>query len=246
MLSARTSSIALLLLVILCWPALSLGQPAVPAKSDGPPKQASDSGNLPDNLTLISGLKQLLDISSTKAIAQLGKHDGFLGNEAIRILLPPRLQAIGKSMRMIGRGDEVDELEIAMNRAAEDATAQAKPVFVAALKNLVVKDPKLVLNGGDTAATDYFRHSSSSDLIAAFTPIAHRSMERAGVIKQYKHVLKNDPGGSAIANEFDLDQYVVERTLDGIFNVMASEEGNIRQNPGAQNSDLIKEIFSAK
>ncbi len=200
----------------------------------------------PDNATVIAALRQALEISSTKAIEQTGKHDGFLQNEAIRILLPPRLQPIGKSMRMLGRGDEVDELEIGMNRAAEDAVPQTKPIFLAALKNLVWKDPGLIVNGGNTAATEYFRRSSSADLSAALTPIIHRSLEHHGVIKQYKHVLKSDPGGNAIASEFDLDQYVVDQTLQGIFEVMASEEINIRSDPAAQNSDLLKQVFGGK
>jgi Protein of unknown function (DUF4197) len=222
---------------------LSLAQSDRSSKSDTTQKQRETSD--PDDTTVISGLKQALEISSTKAIAQAGKHDGFLQNEAIRILLPPKLQAIGKSMRMLGRGDEVDELEIGMNRAAEDATPQAKPIFLATLKNLVFRDPQLVLTGGDTAATEYFRRLSSADLEAAFTPIVHHSLERLGVIKQYKHVLKNDPGGNAIASEFDLDKYVVEQTLDGIFDVMAVEEGNIRRDPSAQSTDLLKQVFGA-
>jgi hypothetical protein len=200
----------------------------------------------PNNATVISALREALEISSTKAIEQTGKHDGFLQNEAIRILLPPKLQPIGKSMRMLGRGEEVDELEIGMNHAAEDATSQAKTIFLAALKNLVWKDPNLILNGGNSAATEYFRRSSAADLSAAFTPILHHSLERHGVIKQYKRVLNSDPGGNAIANEFDLDKYVVDQTLEGIFSVMAAEESNIRSDPSAQNSDLLKQVFGGK
>jgi hypothetical protein len=222
---------------------LSLAQGDRSSKTDATQRQSE--APYPGDTTVISGLKQALEISSTKAIAQTGKHDGFLQNEAIRILLPPKLQAIGKSMRMLGRGEEVDELEIGMNRAAEDATPQARPIFLAALKNLAFRDPQLVLTGGDTAATEYFRRSNSADLEAAFTPIVHHSMERLGVIKQYKHVLKSDPGGNAIASEFDLDKYVTEQTLDGIFDVIAAEEGNIRREPSAQSTDLLKEVFGA-
>jgi Protein of unknown function (DUF4197) len=238
-----TRLLLLLALSVSCGAVLSFAQSDAPSKSDNTQKQQAASGT--DDAVLISGLKQALEISSTKAISQTGKRDGFLENEAIRILLPPRLQAIGKSMRMLGRGDEVDELEIAMNRAAEEATPQARPIFSAALKNAVFKDPRLIVDGTDSAATDYFRRSSSSDLTAAFTPIVHRTMEHLGVTKQYKRVLKSDPGGNAIANEFDLDQYVVEQTLDGIFNVMASEESMIRREPSAQNSELLKEVFGA-
>jgi len=241
MLTTRNCPRALFLILMLA-PAWSFAQSTAKAKSNEGAKQSSDPGDA----TMVSALRAVLEISSTKAIAQTGKHDGFLQNEAIRILLPPRLQSIGKSMRMIGRGDEVDELEIGMNRAAEGATPQAKPIFLAALKNVVWKDPALLVTGGNTAATEYFRRSSSADLSAAFTPIVHHSLERLGVIKQYKRVLKTDPGGDAIANEFDLDAYVVDQTLEGIFDVMASEESNIRNDPSAQNSDLIKQVFGGK
>ncbi len=199
-----------------------------------------------DDAAIASGLKEALEISTTKAIALAGKRDGFLENESIRILLPPELQAIGKSMRLLEMGDQVDELEIGMNRAAEQATPQAKPIFLAALKNLSFKDPRLVLNGGDTAASEYFRRISSADLSAAFTPIVHRSLERMGVIKQYHRVLKNDPGGNALASKFDLDNYVVEKTIDAIFYMLAAEETNIRRDPTAQTSPLLKDVFGSK
>lgn len=244
MFSTRSFARALLLIALLdasC--AISnFAQTTSAAKSNPNASPHSDA----DNAMLISALRQALEISSTKAIEQTGKHDGFLENEAIRILLPPRLQSIGKSMRLIGMGDQVDELEIGMNRAAEDATPQAKPIFFAALKNLVFKDPRLILTSGDAAATEYFRRSSSADLSAAFTPILHRYLERHAVIKQYKRVLNSDPGGNAVANEFDLDKYVVDQTLEGIFSVMAAEESNIRNDPSAQNSDLLKQVFGGK
>jgi hypothetical protein len=236
------NSVRTVLLIAMLAPSWSYAQNSSAPKSSGDSKHTSD----PDNATVIAALRQALEISSTKAIEQIGKHDGFLQNEAIRILLPPRLQPIGKSMRMLGRGDEVDELEIGMNRAAEDATPQAKPIFLAALKNLVWKDPDLILNGGNTAATEYFRRFCSADLSGAFAPIMHRSLEHHGVIKQYKRVLNSDPGGNAVASEFDLDKYVVDQTLEGIFEVMASEESNIRNDPSAQNSDLLKQVFGGK
>jgi len=246
MFRARNISPALLPMVVFvsCLALSSAAQSDAPAKPDASRKEANAPD--PDNAKIVAGLEQAIEISTTRALAETGKRDGFLQNEAIRILLPPKLQAIGKSMRMLAMGDEVDELEIGMNRAAEEATGQAKPIFLGALKSLVFRDPRLILTSGDTAATEYFRRNSSSDIAAAFTPIVHHALEHLGVIKQYKRVLKNDPGGNAIANEFDLDKYVVEQALDGIFNVMASEESNIRQNPEAQNSDIIKEVFGGK
>lgn len=195
---------------------------------------------------IIAGLKEALEIATTKAIALTGRHDGFLQNEDIRILLPPKLAGIGKGMRMIGLGEQVDDLEIAMNRAAEQATPQAKDIFLTALKNMTVHDARRVLESGDTSATDYFRGVTSKELTQAFTPIVHHAMERNGVIKQYKSVMKNAPGGNALANDFDLDGYVVDKTLDGIFLMLSVEEKNIRSDPAARTSDLLKEVFGKR
>jgi hypothetical protein len=195
---------------------------------------------------VVSGLKEALEVGTTKAVALIGRHDGFLKNEAIRILLPPKLQAVGKGMRMLGMGDQVDDLEIGMNRAAEQATPQAKAIFLDALHKMTFHDAHTILTGNDTAATDYFRRVTSDELTTAFTPIVHRSLQRVGVVQQYNHVIKNAPGGSAIANEFDLDKYVVEKTLDGIFYMLSTEEVKIRHDPGAQTTELLKEVFGGK
>lgn len=195
---------------------------------------------------IISGLKEALAVSTTKAVALTGRPDGFLKNEAIRILLPPKLQAVGKGMRMLGIGEQVDDLEIGMNRAAEQATPQAKQIFLTALKSMTFHDARQILTGNDTAATDYFRRATSGDLTTAFTPIVHRSLQRVGVVQQYNRVIKTAPGGNAIANEFDLDKYVVEKTLDGIFYMLSIEETKIRKDPAAQTTDLLKEVFGGK
>lgn len=204
-----------------------------------------DASGLSNN-TIIAGLKQALELSTTKAIAVTGKTDGFLDNEAIRILLPPKLQSVGKAMRLIGEGDSVDELEVGMNRAAEHATPQAKQIFLDALKKMSFDDARRILTGGPTAATEYFRRTSSAELTIAFSPIVHSSMQRIGLIKKYDHVIKSAPGGSAIASEFDLDKYVVDKTLDGIFYMLGQEEIKIRRNPAAQTTDLLKEVFGRK
>jgi len=192
---------------------------------------------------IISGLKEALEVSTTKAVALTGRHDGFLKNEAIRILLPPKLQSVGKGMRLLGMGEQVDDLEIGMNRAAEQATPQAKQIFLTSLKKMTFSDARIILTGNDTAATDYFRRNSSADLTTAFTPIVHHSLEHVGVIQQYDRVIKTAPGGSVLAGEFDLDKYVVEKTLDGLFYMLGAEESKIRKNPAAQTTELLKEVF---
>ena len=198
------------------------------------------------NDKIIAGLKQALQVSTGKAVALTGRPDGFLKNEAIKILLPPKLQTIGRGMRMLGMGAQVDELEVGMNRAAEQATPQAKQIFIAAVKKMNFDDARQILTGGDTAATEYFKRSSSADLTAAFSPIVKRSMQRVGVVQQYNRVLASAPGGSGLAAQFDLNNYVVSKTLDGLFVMLGEEEKKIRKDPAAQTTALLKEVFGRK
>jgi hypothetical protein len=209
------------------------------------PVERQDSSRLNDD-QIAAGLKEALAMGTGKAVALAGKTDGFLFNESIRILLPPKLQSVGKAMRLIGEGDTVDDLEIGMNRAAERATPQARQIFLDALKKMPIPAARRILSGGDTAATEYFRQTCTPDLTTAFAPIVHSSMQRVGVIKKYDHVIKTAPGGSAIANDFDLDKYVVGKTMDGIFYMLAQQEIKIRTNPADQSTALLKEVFARK
>lgn len=214
-------------------------------KKAGDALQHRDTSSLSDD-KIVAGLKQALQVSTGKAVALAGRPDGFLKNEAIRIVLPPKLETAGKGMRMLGMGSQVDALEVGMNRAAEQATPQARQIFLAALKKMTFDDARHILTGGDTAATDYFKRSSSADLTTAFTPIVHSSMERVGVVQQYDHVIKSAPGGSLLARQFDLDQYVVGKTLDGLFYMLGQQEQKIRKDPAAQTTALLKEVFGRK
>jgi hypothetical protein len=199
-----------------------------------------------NNDKIIAGLKEALQVSTSKAVALTGKPDGFLKNQAIRILLPPKLQTVGKTMRLLGMGARVDELEVGMNRAAEQATPQAKQIFLATLKKMSFDDARHVLTGNDTAATDYFKRTSSADLTVAFAPIVQRSMQRVGVVQQYERVLNSAPGGNALVGEFDLSKYVLGKTLDGLFYTLGEEEKRIRKDPAAQTTALLKQVFGKK
>jgi hypothetical protein len=191
-------------------------------------------------------LKQALQLSTGKAVAASGRPDGFLKNQAIKIVLPEKLQTIGRGMRLLGMGAKVDELEVGMNRAAEKATPKAKAIFLSALEKMSFEDARKILTGGDTAATAYFKGASSNDLTTAFSPIVHESMENVGVIEQYNGMLQSAPGGAALAGRFDLDKYVVGKTLDGLFYMLGQEERKIRTNPAAQTTSLLKEVFGHK
>ena len=147
---------------------------------------------------------------------------------------------------MLGMGAKVDELEVGMNRAAEQAAPEAKRIFIAALKQMTFDDARQILQGSDTAATEYFKRTSTADLTTAFSPIVHRSMERVGVVQQYNQVINSAPGGAAFAGQFDIDKYVVRKTLDGLFYMLGEQEKQIRKNPAAQTTALLKEVFGGR
>ena len=207
-------------------------------------KAAAQPSTTLSNDKITAGLKEALQVSTTKAVAETGKPDGFLKNEAIKILLPDKLRTAGTGLRMLGKGPQLEELEVGMNRAAEQATPQAKQIFLDALMKMSFDDARRILSGNDTAATDYFRSKCSTDLKTAFTPIVHRSMQNVGVIKQYSQLTQNSMAGTLLQDRgFDLDGYVVGKTLDGLFYMLGQEEKQIRKNPAAQTTNLLKEVF---
>ncbi len=204
-----------------------------------------DTSGLSDT-KISAGLKEALQVSTSNAVAHTGRHDGFLKNEAIKIMLPDKLRTVGNGLRMMGMGAQVDELEVGMNRAAEQATPQAKAIFLAALRRMTFEDARKILTGGNTSATDYFKRTSSADLTTAFTPVVKQSMRNVGVVKQYNQVLASAPGGTALAGSFDINKYVVGKTLDGLFYTLGEEEQKIRKNPAAQTTSLLKEVFGRR
>jgi hypothetical protein len=214
-------------------------------KKAGDALRQRDTSSLSDD-KIVAGLKQALQVSTGKAVALTGRPDGFLKNQAIKILLPPKLETVGNGLRFIGMGASVDQLEVGMNRAAERATPQAKQIFLSALRKMTFDDARHILTGGDTAATDYFKRTSSADLTTAFSPIVHTSMQQVGVVQQYDRVIKSAPGGGLVASQFDLDKYVVGKTLDGLFIMLGDQETKIRKNPAAQTTALLKEVFGRK
>ncbi len=195
---------------------------------------------------LTAGLKQALTIGTSNAVAATGKPDGFLGNPQIRIPLPDKLRRLSSTARLLGMGSKLDELEVGMNRAAEQATPQAKQIFLNAVKRMTIADARQILTGGDTAATDYFKQQTSTDLTKAFAPIVHRSMENVGVVKQYDQLMQSPLANSLAGQRFNLDDYVVGKTLDGLFYMVGEEEKKIRKDPLAQTTSLLKEVFGKR
>ncbi len=198
-----------------------------------------------DEATAVSGLKEALSVGTASAVKLVSRENGYFENEAIKILLPEKVQIIGEVLRNAGFGKEVDAFILGMNRAAEKAAPKAKPVFVNAIKDMTFQDAGKILNGGDTAATDYFRSKTSSRLFDAFKPEISSSMKEVGVARQYKAVteryLSLIPFGSA--DSLDLDQYVTNKALAGLFVMLGQEEKKIRTNPTARTTEILKKVF---
>ena len=203
------------------------------------------SGQL-DEQTVIAGLKEALKVGTERAVLDTSSVDGFLGNALIHIALPEQYDGMAKTLRKVGFGRYVDELEVAMNRAAEKSAGEAREVFWSAITSMSVNDAFGILKGNDTAATDYFRDKTSAQLRQRFEPIVKAKMEEVGlyrvsnqVISRYKAIpFLEKP---AVVN---LDDYVTEKALSGLFTVLAQEEQKIRQDPAARTTELLKKVFS--
>ena len=196
------------------------------------------------NATIADGLKQALQLGTSNAVGVTGKVDGYFRNEAIRILRPERLRSLERGLRAVGQGAEVDAFVLSMNRAAERAAPEAKPIFWDAIAAMSFDDARGILNGGNTAATDYFKTKTSDRLTAAFAPIVAQAMNEVGVTRQYKELTGRAQGLPFLNVEaFDLDRYVLGKALDGLFLVVADEERKVRTNPAARTTEILKDVF---
>ena len=193
-----------------------------------------------------SGMRAALDKGTQAAVASLGKTDGFLGNNAVKILLPDSLRRYEKTMRQFGMGKYADELVTTMNRAAEAAVPEAKPLFVDAVKKMTVQDAKGILTGGNTSATDYFKRTMSEPLRGKFLPIVAESTKKVKVAEKYNEFAGQGAKYGLVKKEdANLDGYITQKTLDGLFYMVGEEEKKIRANPVAAGSDIIKKVFGA-
>lgn len=191
-----------------------------------------------------SGLKEALLIGTENAVKQTGTLDGYLKNEAIKILMPEKLQKMDKMLRFAGFGPKLDEFVMSMNRAAENAAPQARDIFWGAIKEMSIMDAHGILTGGDTAATDYFKEKTTGDLTETFGPIVKEALDDVGATRQYKDLVGRFERMPFVSSEsLDLDAYVVAKALDGLFFVVAQEETKIRKNPAARVTDLLREVF---
>lgn len=209
---------------------------------DSVKKAVSGSGVGSDEIA--QGLKEALRIGTGNAVNSVSALDGYLGNPDIKILLPESVQKVEKFLKLAGYGDELEAFEVSMNRAAEAAAPQAKELFWDAVKEMQFEDAKKILNGRENEATLFFKDKTYSRLQEIFKPVIGESMGEVGVTRQFQD-LNNRLASIPMADEiaFDLDQYVTDRGLDGLFHMLAIEEKKIREDPAARVTDLLKKVF---
>jgi len=193
------------------------------------------------------GLKEALKVGTENTVNLTGKTDGFFANQAIKILMPEKLRTVETGLRAVGYGPKVDEFVLSMNRAAERAAPAARGIFSDALGAMTFDDARKIWSGPDNAATEYFRSKTSGKLTTAFTPVVDKAMGETGVTRQYKELMGRVESIPFMKSEsFDIDHYVVDKSLGGLFHVLGEQEKQIRTNPTARTTDLLKEVFGKK
>ena len=193
---------------------------------------------------IAAGLKEALAIGAEKGATALSKENGFLGNPLLKIILPAEAQKVEKVLRGAGLGKMVDDAITSMNHGAEEACKEAAPIFINAIKQMDVNDAIGILKGADTAATGFLRGKTTAPLGEAFKPVINRSLEKTGATKYWSTMINAYNKFSLQKINPDLSGYVTEKALEGIFTQIAIEEKNIRKDPLARTSDLLKKVFS--
>lgn len=198
------------------------------------------------NREAVAGLKAALERGSQHAVAVLGQTDGFLGNPKVRIPLPDSLTRAEALMRRVGMGKYADELVVSMNRAAEAAVPEARQLFVDSVRKMTVQDAKGILTGGETSGTEYFQRTTKDQLHNRFLPIVKKATERVGLAQRYnEYAEKGATLGLVKKEQSNLDEYVTQKALDGLYLMVAEEEKRIRKDPLAAGASIIRKVFGA-
>jgi hypothetical protein len=198
------------------------------------------------NADASQGVKAALEQGALAAVGLLGRPDGFLGNPQVRIPLPGFLKDAARLLKAIGQGKQVEELEIAMNRAAEAAVPMAKDLLVAAVKGMTVMDAKNILTGGPNSVTSFFADKTRTPLTGRFLPVVKQATAKVGLAEKYNRVAGKASGIGLVKKEdANVDQYVTRKSLDGLYLMIGEEEKKIRQNPAGAGSDILRKVFGA-
>ena len=206
--------------------------------------KATGQGDSLSTGEIVDGLKEALEIGTDNAVKLVGKEGGYSQNPKIKIPLPGSVEKVQGMLRALGYGSQLDEFDKSMNRAAEVAAPKAKVIFWDSIKQMSFTDAKGILDGGDMAATNYLKEKSSGQLEEVFRPIIHKAMGEVGVTQRYQDLSKpiaNLPFAEGAVP--DLDGYVTDGALNGLFYMLGQEEKKIRQNPAARATDLLKKVF---
>jgi len=203
-----------------------------------------------DDGTVVKGLKEALATGTERAVKQVARPDGYFGNQLIKILLPAKLQKAADLLGAVGYKQQVDELVLSMNRAAEKAAPKAAGYFGDAIRQMTFEDARSILSGGDTSATKFFEKKTRARLFDAFKPTVSESMGQVGTVRAYKEMIGNYdklPMASMLGTpSLDLDKYVTDKALDGLFTVLGQEEKKIRTNPAARTTDILRTVFGGR
>ena len=192
-----------------------------------------------------SGLKEALVTGISKGKDQVGKLDGYLKNPTIKIPFPPDVQKVEKKLRDIGLGNEVDKFVTTLNRGAEEAAKEAKPIFISAITSMTIQDAWGILKGDDKeAATNYLKKATSGQLRSKFTPVIKNALDKTNATRYYSDII-NTYNKIPFVEKVDsnLEGYATEKAMDGLFYMIAQEEQNIRQDPLARTTELLKRVF---
>ena len=205
---------------------------------------AASSVGAGDEQTNAAGIKEALAVGTENAVRSLSQVDGYFGNAAVKILMPSGIQKVADVARMAGYQKQVDEFVLSMNRAAEAAAPLAARYFGDAIRDMTLEDVRGILMGGDTAATDFFRRKTNDKLYAAFRPIVSQKVDQVGATRAYKDMMGRYENVPMMRSQsLDLDDYVTNKSLDGLFHMVGQEEKKIRTNPAARTTDLLKSVF---
>jgi hypothetical protein len=197
------------------------------------------------NADIAAGLKEALDKGISEEVTKLTVKDGFFKNQLVKILLPPELQKVDKTLRDVGLSSLADEGLKVLNRAAEDAVKEAIPIFADAVRKMTFDDAKNILLGNDTAATTYLQNSTSSALYAKFNPVVKNSLGKVGADKIWNQIITKYNALPLTTNvNPDLNDYVTGEAMKGVFKMVAVEEKDIRNNIAARTSELLKKVFA--
>ncbi len=206
----------------------------------------SPAQSIPSNLEMVSGLKQALELGTDKSASQLSAVNGFFGNAAIKLLLPPEAQKAENTLRKLGFNKLCDDVILSLNRAAEDAAGKAKPIFISAIKQMSVQDvANILLGSSKDAATQYFRRTTTDQLTAEFVPVVHNSLSKVGATRYYSQLATQYNRIPLTFNKInpDLDAYVTQKAIDGLFYRIALEELNIRSSFASRTTPLLQKVF---